>query len=139
MTARHSTDDELIERLYGLRTADDHSKHCAGCAARLAAMARRKSLAARPPDLSPAFLAGQRAALEARIARPGWFPSWRAMSLLTGATAVLAAILIFRPVPRNPQPRQVSDAQLFADIYTAVQDVEPRAAEPIHALFAEQK
>jgi hypothetical protein len=54
------------------------------------------------------------------------------------------ALFLARPAslstPAQPAPAVVSaegDAQLFTDVYSMEQDVEPRAAAPIRALFQE--
>ncbi len=55
------------------------------------------------------------------------------------AAIILLAVLLYRPAPA-PQPAPVSsDAELFSEVYSMVQSSEPKAAEPIHALFEVQQ
>jgi hypothetical protein len=60
-----------------------------------------------------------------------WAPALAASCLLA------VGVFLYRPAPA-PHPAVVSDAQLFSDVYSMEQSVEPRAAEPIHELFAAQ-
>jgi hypothetical protein len=157
---RHLTDDELLDRLYGLAEAGaDTSKHledCDACFERLRFFERRRAALAVPPPVSAEFLAAQRRAIYARLEeRPGnrmrWAPAVAAVFLLA------MGVFLYNPVWRSgKQAAQVhatvhngaaraagqvstnaavSDEQLFSDVYSMEQSAEPRAAAPIHALF----
>jgi hypothetical protein len=61
------------------------------------------------------------------------------------AASLLAAAMFLYQRPGVPQPAPAApvainaeaDAQLFTDVYSMEQDVEPKAAAPIRALFQE--
>jgi hypothetical protein len=156
----HLTDDELLDRLYGLAEAGaDTSKHledCDACFGRLRSFERRRAALAVPPPVSAEFLAAQRRAIYARVdERPGttmrWAPAVAAVFLLA------MGVFLYNPAWRSrghavavhatvhngaaAAPSQVStgaavsDEQLFSDVYSMEQSAEPRAAAPIHALF----
>jgi hypothetical protein len=143
---RHWTVDELTDRVYGIREADQHLESCRECSARLDELHSRRAIAAVAPQILPARLAAQRAAVVMRIESPSrhltrWVPA------LTAAVCLLAvAVFLRRPVQIVPQlsntavtatTAAASDAQLFADIYNLEESAEPRAAAPMNALFQE--
>ena len=68
---------------------------------------------------------------------------WRVWAPATGAVALFALILfLYRPagVPQPPAAINAeADAELFTDVYSMEQDVEPRAAAPIHAMFISEE
>jgi hypothetical protein len=143
--SRHLSDDELIDRLYGL---GDSVHQCAECDRRLREMERRRAQIASSAPVSGDFLAAQRRGIYSRLgqqprSRLSWAPA------TVGALCVAAAGLIAyhsgRPASAPmPVPAQYSashsdaaDAQLFSDVYAMEQSAEPRAAAPIHALIEE--
>jgi hypothetical protein len=144
--SRHLSDDELIDRLYGL---GDRVHDCAECDRRLQAMERRRAEIASSTPVSGDFLAGQRRGIYSRLGQPpkprlSWAPA------TVGALCVAAAGLIaYHSSPRTTAPLPVAaphsvshadpaaDAQLFSDVYAMEQSAEPRAAAPIHALIEE--
>jgi hypothetical protein len=145
---RHLSNDELLERLYGLGDGA-HLDECAECAGRLAAMElRRADSAAEASDareqISNSFLAGQRRAIYARLEQPDvtrmrWAPALAAATLL-------AAVLIYHPSrPPAPEPQvpvsrpEMNEDQLFSDVFSMEQAAEPLAAAPIRALFEEHQ
>jgi hypothetical protein len=163
---RHLTNDELLNRLYGLGEAEGestlHLRECTGCAERWRAFERRRAETAAWPDLSGdasnEFLAAQRRSIYARLEeRSGgihvrWAPAVAAGFLL--AVGVYLSIpgpgRHVVPQPANaaytsthnrPAPvahvvhAEMSDEQLFSDVYSMEQSAEPRAAVPLHALF----
>jgi hypothetical protein len=155
---RHLTNDELLHRLYGLGEAEGetnlHLRECTECADRWRAFERRMAQTAAWPDLSSSasneFLAAQRRAVYARLEeRPGgmhvrWAPAVAAGFLLAagaylaipGRHAVPQAAnpAHNRPAPVAAHP-EMSDEQLFSDVYSMEQSAEPRSAVPMHALF----
>jgi len=138
--SEHLSDDELIARLYGVGTQDGHLDGCAQCTDRWKALLAARARVVQPPALPEEFVAGQRRAVYQRLGSPE-----RSRALLPFASAmataaiVLLAVLLYRPAP-TPQPaRGFSDAELFAEVYSMVQSSEPKAAEPIHALFEVQE
>lgn len=149
----HLTDDELIDRLYGIGS---NPHRCPECDTRLRGLAGLRRRIAPEIEVSADFLAGQRRSIYARIeaksrwyARPlaRWAPATAAVLCLAAGLAVFHASA---PAPRaipHPAARVVShaaphgdpaaDAQLFFDVYSMEQSAEPRAAAPIHELFEE--
>jgi hypothetical protein len=94
-------------------------------------------------------LAVQRQQILARVNQP-LLPGplvWRWAPPAAAAASLLAAVLFLsRPTsPVTPPPAATAtavvnpeaDAQLFTDVYSMEQDVEPRAAAPIRGLFQE--
>lgn len=142
MNVRHWSDDQFIDRLYGVGPADpeleSHLPSCAICSERWReiAEARRGMLAAQ--DVPHEFLAAQRRAIYRRLgSSPRGFswPRWAA----AGVTALMltVAVLSFRSDHRKVAVDENSDAQFFSEMYSLEQRSEPRAAQPIHALFEE--
>ena len=131
MANKHYTDEELIERLYGLDSNDGHLDLCPECRGRFAAMeARRTLVTGREPHITPGFLAEQRHAVFARIDKPGTPRMfWKAATAFAGMAVIVVGFLSYHPanVPA-PQPdpvATVSDAQLYADISSVVETPEP--------------
>jgi anti-sigma factor RsiW len=138
----HLNKDQLLDRLYGiadgqdLRLWDLHLEDCAECAQRLSEMREMQAALAANPDVSSDFLAAQRRKIYARMgeqprANRAWAPALAAACLLA------IGIVIYRPAA--PLHTDSQDAQLFAEVYSMEQSTEPRAAEPIHALFEENR
>jgi hypothetical protein len=157
---RHWTVDELTDRLYGIREADEHLESCRECSQRFQELHRRRAAVAAAPEVLPAQLAAQRGAVLDRVARrpfgahsprmPRWVPA------LTAAVCLLA-VAVFERWPVQIGPRHAdtgtaagvaangvttpgvttTDAQLFSEIYNVEESSEPRAAAPMHALFQE--
>jgi hypothetical protein len=140
---RHLNDDELLKQLYGLGDGG-HLDECPECAGRLAAMElRRADSAAEGVRVSSGLLGRQRRAIYARLEQPvparvRWAPA------LAAATLLAVGVFIYHPmraVPqRGPAPAarpEMSEEQLFSDVFSMEQAAEPRAAAPIRALFEE--
>jgi anti-sigma-K factor RskA len=144
----HLSDDELISLLYGLGDTDGHLARCPECAERWNAMHRAlgivRTKSARAAVMSEYRLAAQRQQIRERLGNSSsrfhslsWIPA--------AAAAALLAIALFlqqhHRVISTPIAAAVvtteGDAALFTDVYSMEQDVEPRAAAPIRALFQE--
>jgi hypothetical protein len=147
--SRHLTDDELIDRLYGI---GDGAPHCVECEARFQAMQRVRVEAGKAGEPAPDFLAAQRRAIYSRlgeragegVSRMAWAPA------TVGALCLFAAgVFVYHAAMPVPAPVRApathiaaahvdsDDSQLFSDVYAMEQSSEPRAAEPIHALIEE--
>ena len=143
MGNKHYTDEELIERLYGLDRNCGHLDICQDCRSRLATMEQRRSLvASHEPNVTPAFLAEQRHAVWARIEKPASSQVFvRAASAFAAMAVLVVGFLVYHPA--SPPPAQtsampaVTDEQLYAEISTIVDTPEPLAATPIRGLFEE--
>jgi len=146
----HLSDDDLIRRLYGIGEEDDHLSACSECSDRWLAIQNviRSTRAEQPraPEMTGRKLAVQRQQILARVDQP--LPGtlvWRWVPPAAAAASLLAAVLFLsRPTnPVVPAPEATAavnaeaDAQLFTDVYSMEQDVEPRAAAPIRELFQE--
>jgi hypothetical protein len=108
-----------------------------------------KGVVSTPKHVSSDFLAAQRRKIYARLgeaprARMAWAPALVAAGLL-----VICGVAVYRPLsapapgvvkfashdsPRAAQP-DAADAQLFSEVYSMEQSVEPSVAAPIHTLF----
>jgi hypothetical protein len=142
---RHWTDEELIDRLYGVGPETPaelgHLASCGDCGVRWQSVQERRSEAILPPSVSEGFLRAQRQRIHARIENPGFVRSvLRPVPALATVLLVAMGWMLQRPDPPKPEPRTavISDTQLFTEIASAV-DQEPRAADPIHSLFTESQ
>lgn len=142
---RHLTNDELLDRVYDLAEmqgpSNGHLRECLECAARFHEFERRWAETASSPassEVSSEFLAAQRRRIYARLEEPSRVDARWAPALAAAFLLALGALLYqpgYRaPVP-VPSPPELTDEQLFSDVYSMVQSAEPRAAAPIHALF----
>jgi hypothetical protein len=133
----HLTTDELVERLYGVG-ADDHLGDCEECSDRLQHLRERRAMAAEPVDASYDFLAAQRRNIYARMgekpqARTKWVPA-----LAAAACLLVVGVIAHHPAAQVAKP-EIVDPQLFADVYSMEQSMEPLAAKPIHGLFEQDQ
>jgi hypothetical protein len=137
MTKKHLTIDELVDRLYGVGTGD-HLNSCDQCSQRFQQLRERREMAAEPVPASYEFLAAQRRDIYARMgerprARMQWVPA-----LAAAACLLAAGVFVNRPVAQVAKP-EIVDTQLFADVYSMEQSMEPLAAKPIDALFEQDQ
>jgi hypothetical protein len=139
---RHLSDDDLIDRLYGV---SDSTHECAECARRLRAMERRRAEISSAVPVSGDFLAGQRRGIYSRLGEsPKPRLSWAPATVAAVCLAV-AGVVVFHTAAPVPAPAThvaaesdtANDAQLLSDVYSMEQSAEPRAAAPIHALIEE--
>lgn len=136
---RHLSDEELIDRLYGL--GEDPPASCESCRRRWEILLeRRRQVLLAAPELPEAWLAAQRRRIWERLEHTENGP-WLirpAAALATLAVVVLGLVLSF-PSP-EPQPTlAANDSQFFTEIYSLVESPEPRAAVPIYSLFEEPR
>ncbi len=142
----HLSQNQLLEQVYGVGSGEAHLQECAECSARFEALvrikARHEAEAHTRACASSAFLAAQRRAIYARLDHAAasyvrWAPA------VAGA-AILAVSLVLMPHAQVRSPRAVAPAarvelsdneQLFSDLYSMEQSVEPSADAPIHELF----
>ena len=145
----HLSDDELIALLYGLGDGEDHVAGCAACGERWNEMHRALGMA-RAESVHAAEIGGRRLAaqrmqiLERLGQRSSASLAWRWVPVATAASLLGAALFLHQRPSVSPSaapaPAAVNaeaDAELFTDVYSMEQDVEPRAAAPIRALFQE--
>jgi hypothetical protein len=142
----HLSQDELLLQVYGVGHKDAHLRECAECSGRMEALLRTKARLQIGADsgaaVSNAFLAAQRRSIYARLDQAAashvrWAPA------LAGAGLLAMGLLLFPHAqvraPRAPAPTARvelnTNEQVFADLYSLEQSVEPSAAAPIHELF----
>jgi len=133
----HLTTDELVERLYGVG-GDSHLDECAECSAKFREIGERRAMAAEPRAVSYEFLAAQRRNIYARMgerpqARMKWIPA-----LVAAGCLVVVGVLTPRRPAQVAKP-EVADTQLWSDVYSIEQSMEPIAAQPIDALFEQDQ
>jgi anti-sigma factor RsiW len=138
----HLSEDALLDAVYGIAEKDAavHLNVCAECARRLNQWHQTRAAAAANVEISGEFLAAQRKKIYERIERPSrkqwlWAPG------LAAACALAIGIIVYHPAQQEqPQARtDISDAQLFGEVYSMEQSLEPAAAAPVRALFEEQQ
>jgi len=143
----HLNEDALLDAVYGIAASDaeTHLRRCPDCAQRLNEWHEKRAATAAKIEISGEFLAAQRRKIYERIERPSrrrwlWAPG------LAAACALAVGVFVYRPVLQHSAPQaqpadraEISDAQLFGDIYSLEQVVEPAAAAPARALFEEQR
>jgi len=136
MGAEHWSDEEILAGLYGAGPVDGHPDECADCRQRWELMRRRQEeLRLAEPDLSEAFLASQRRAIMARTEGRSRSSGLQLVPWLGAVVLLLLAILVNRPAPKLQPAPEVSDAQLFEDVFSTVSSSEPRAVETVRSLF----
>ena len=136
MGAEHWSDEEILAGLYGAGPVDGHPDECADCRQRWELMRRRQEgLRLAEPNLSGAFLASQRRAIMARTEGRSRSSGLQLVLWLGAVVLLLLAILVNRPAPKLQPAPEVSDAQLFEDVFSTVSRSEPRAVETVRSLF----
>ena len=138
----HLSDDALLDGLYGIRDGmsepDMHLLECAICTERWNELLRKREILAQPVDRPSDFYAAQRRRIYERIEHPGqkrlmWVPA------VAMACLVAVGLWIYHPAaPSVPQHGTVTDSQLFSEVYSIDQSLEPSSAAPIHALIEDE-
>ena len=138
----HWTDDQLMDRLYGLGPADGHLDQCEFCQNRLTAMETRRQQLSVEETVSPDFLAAQRRAIYARVGKPHHW--WNDLSVRrwAAAAAMLTVLAGSAALYENHQRREaaaeaISDAQLAQDVARMSFDSESPATAPLRELFVQ--
>jgi hypothetical protein len=139
----HLSEDALLDAVYGIagNETDAHLRRCADCAQRLHEWHEKRAASVASVEISGEFLAAQRRKIYDRIERPStkrwlWAPG------LAAACALAMGIFVYHPALRQQpgnKPAEISDTQLFGEIYSMEQSPEPAAAAPVRALFEEQQ
>ena len=139
----HLSEDELLNAVYGIagNDAETHLRGCADCARRLQEWQEKRTATVASVEIPDDFLAAQRRKIYERIESPSrkhwlWAPG------LAAAFALAVGVFVYHPTPQQRlvnKSAEISDAQLFGDIYSMEQVVEPAAAAPARALFEEQQ
>jgi anti-sigma factor RsiW len=141
----HLSEDVLLDAIYGIADAESqaHVQACSECAARLSDWRERACARMEASEISEEFLAAQRRKIYARIETqplPMWRRLWWWAPTLAAAAALVAGVFVFE-THRASSPAskpQISDAQLFNDIYSLERSPEPSATAPLRGLFEDQ-
>jgi hypothetical protein len=141
----HLTQDELLEQLYGVGGKDAHLKDCADCSGRMEALLLVRARLRNDSDalsVSDSFLAKQRRTIYARLdqaaaAHVHWAPALAGAGLLAMGLVLFPHAQVRAPHAPVPTARVElnTNEQLFSDLYSMEQSVEPEAVAPIHELF----
>ncbi len=139
----HLSEDTLLDAVYGIagNDAETHLRACADCAQRLHAWQEKRAALAESIEIPGEFLAAQRRKIYERIERPSR-KYWLLAPGLAAACALAVGIFVYHPAPQSQppsKPAEISDTQLFRDIYSMEETPEPAAAGPVRALFEEQQ
>ena len=132
----HFSDEELVDRLYGIGRTDTHLEECERCRQRwLRLQARRRELLM-APEIPADFLAAQRRRVYQRLEQDrdgGW--AHRFTPAFAALVVIALGVVLSRPAP-SPQPTLAfNGSDFYTEIYSMVNSTEPLAAEPIHGLF----
>jgi anti-sigma factor RsiW len=132
---KHLSTDEFIDALYGVGQRDAHVDACPECSGRLRQLRAMRADTARSTETSADFLAAQRRNIYARM---GEQPAskWSSWAPALAAAVVVIAAGVFSLRPQTAVVHQeIDQAQLFSDVYSMQQSMEPIAAQPIDAIF----
>lgn len=136
MQKGHWTDEQFLERLYGLVEEDAHVRSCPTCQQRWEQLLqRRKQWLHRAPAFPEEWWYEQRQRIFHRLEQKplvSWLHNW-APSLASVALVILAVVLLRQPT--TPPTVAVEEAGFFTEVYTLVESPEPVAVQPIYALF----
>jgi hypothetical protein len=145
---QHLSNDELLDRMYGLgEIGGSHLEECPECSERLQALELRRAETVAESfarsAVSNEVLLAQRRAIYSKLGQaPANRLHWAPAALGVAFLLVTGVFLVrphaeYRPAlaPVSVPGVELSNEQLFSDVYSMEQSVEPRAAAPIHALF----
>ncbi len=145
---KHYTEADFLDRLYEIGREDGHLEECADCRAGYETWLAARKQITHPPEVPAGLLLQQRQQILERAGQPlGLFRNiWRWSPALAAAAAVLFAILWNVPGPKPAvieapavvETAQATDAQVMAEIYKTVYDVEPQAVAPLRGLFEDR-
>lgn len=137
---KHWSDEDLIDRLYGIGPADGHLQECGDCRQRWLAVQRRREASRVSAEVPVALLAAQRARILERM-EGGLSRPWgiRLTPALATLGVLVLGLVLSRPDPAPAPSLASNDSQFFTEIYAMVDSTGPMAADPIYGLFEEQQ
>jgi hypothetical protein len=138
--SEHWSDEDLIDKLYGIGPDDAHLSECTECRARWLQFEARREEVLRPVEVAPELLGKQRKAIRNRIHGTGPAQSRRLAPALATMAVLVLGVMLSQPSPEPPtiaQNQANGDTEFFTEIYTMVESPTPWAAEPIDGLFEE--
>lgn len=142
---QHLSADELVDRLYGIGSGE-HLDECAECRQRFEQVRERHATVSALVPASHEFLAAQRRSIYARMGeRPQVGRKW-VPALAAAACMIAAGVFVYHPVEQaatqavsQTAKPEIDSVQLFSDVYSMEQSMEPLAAKPIHAIFEQDQ
>jgi len=138
--SEHWTDDQLIDRLYGVGPSNGHFENCADCQARFASIETRRRQIPMDESVSDNFLAAQRRAIYARLEQPRrWWHAWPLgrFAAVAAMFVALAGTVTLYQSHRREIAESRADAQLAQDVSQMSFESEPPATAPLKGLFVE--
>ena len=141
MSTKHWTEEELIDRLYGIEPSSAGSHICPECEARWQALLERRAafLQIADPAVPATVLARQRREVRERLSSwPAVFSPLR-QAVAAGALAgVVCLAILLNPAPPSPEPMvatAANDRALYEDVFQTLASPVPAAVAPINGLF----
>jgi hypothetical protein len=151
LNPEHLSKDAVLDAIYGIASqgAEEHLRVCPECAARVS---ERKQLriiananaananAAGSGELSSEFLATQRREIYQRLSeKPSRVRVWA--PVLAAACALAVGVFVYHPgsEPKPVANAEVNDSQLFTEVFSMEQSLEPSAAASVRVMFEEQQ
>ena len=135
----HWTDEDLLDRLYGIGRADTHLDECGNCQARWQALMEARRRVIEPPVVDEAFLAAQCREIYRRLDAGDGRARWRWVPALAMAGVALLAVVVSRPVPAPAPSLALNEPQFFAEVQDVASSYEPQSVVPILGLFEEKQ
>jgi len=138
--AEHWSNEDLINRLYEVSTADEsHLSKCAECRRRWESLLARRQQVLAAPEVPSELLADQRRQVHRRLdeTRSG-FRHLRLAPALAALVIVIGGVALMGPAPA-PEPATLADSNdaFFTEVYAMLESSEPAAIAPLHSLFEE--
>jgi hypothetical protein len=138
--SKHWSNEDLINRLYGIGPDDSHLHECEECRVRWLQVQASRSIVLQEPRVAPDFLVRQREAIEHRL-NSEQSHSWgfRLAPAMAALGVVVLGLVLSQPTPA-PQPTLASvspDSEFYTEIYAMVESSEPWVAESMYGLFEE--
>jgi hypothetical protein len=139
---RHWTEDDCIDRIYGIGPNDGHLSECGECRALWQRVASRRVSVRTAIQQSEARVPTP--AFDVASPRTGTVP--KLVPALAGAGLIAAALLVIHPAPRPHAPAaaastvvSASDAQFFDEVAALDESTESRATGTARALFEQDQ
>ena len=132
---KHLTDEDLINRLYGIGREDSHLENCEWCHRRWMELQQRRRQLAAPPEIPAEFLAAQRRSIHERLEQVGTgHRRFRLAPVLAFLSVAVLAAVLTKPVPPPPPSVASNDSGLYTEIYSMVENPDPGGTDTIYAL-----
>lgn len=138
----HLSDDGVLDAVYGIAShdAEEHLRACPDCTVRVSEWKHRRASASGTGELSNEFLAAQRREIYQRLSeKPSRVRLWA--PVLAAACALTVGFFVYHPgsEPKPVAVAEVNDSQLFTEVFSMEQSLEPSATASVRVLFEEQQ